>query len=171
MLPLKILKNIIKYPESRETKEAKALIEDLYNMGYSQNDIKEMTISRKDALNKLESLNIKKDTTLYEFYTNGLNEAGFLTPEEADDLYGLDEIYENYQIPHPLYAQYPQIGKRYLQISSAEGEHSYFYDKETDAVYSVDWSQLDDLNAGKLKPMFSSFYDFLEWYYSEEADE
>ena len=167
MLPLKISKNIIKYPESRITKESKELIEDLYGMGYSKNDIQKMTISQKDAQQKLKYLDVKKDKAFYEFYINGLNESKFSIPEEADNLYGLDEIYENYQNPHPLYVKYPQIGKRYLQISSSEGEHSYFYDKETDAIYSVDWSQLDDFNDGKLKPMFNSFYDFLEWYYSE----
>jgi hypothetical protein len=55
-----------------------------------------------------------------------------------------------------------------LQISSIEGEGSYFYDKKTDAVYDVDWGDMDDFMAGRLKPIFTSFYDFLEWYYSEE---
>ena len=168
MIPLKIYKNIIRYPENRATNEAKEIIEDLYNMGYSKDDINEMTISQEDAQEKLRRLNIKKNTVFYDFYMNGLNESNLSIPEEADELYGLDEIYESYKNSHPLYAQYPQIGKRYLQISSPEGEHSYFYDKETDAVYSVDWSQLEELNAGKLKPMFNSFYDFLEWYYGDE---
>jgi hypothetical protein len=53
-----------------------------------------------------------------------------------------------------------------LQISSIEGEGSYFYDKKTDAVYDVDWGDMDDFMAGRLKPIFTSFYDFLEWYYS-----
>jgi hypothetical protein len=43
-----------------------------------------------------------------------------------------------------------------------------FYDKKIDAVYEVDWGEMDDFMAGRLKPIFSSFYDFLEWYYNEE---
>ena len=69
-----------------------------------------------------------------------------------------------------MWKKYPQIGKRYLQLSSIEGEYSYFYDKETDALYGVDWGEMDDFMAGKLKPLFTSFYDFLEWYYSEEDE-
>ena len=114
-----------------------------------------------------EELGLKKiDSSFVDFYSFVISPLG-----KGGQLFDLEEILENYHTPHPLYAQYPQIGKRYLQISSPEGEHSYFYDKETDAVYSVDWSQLDDLNAGKLKPMFNSFYDFLEWYYDEEEDD
>ncbi|SSC08997.1 hypothetical protein [bacterium endosymbiont of Bathymodiolus sp. 5 South] len=87
--------------------------------------------------------------------------------DNADCLYGLEEICEDYK--QSFHADdYPNITDRYLQISSIEGEGSYFYDKKTDAVYDVDWGDMDDFMAGRLKPIFTSFYDFLEWYYSEE---
>jgi hypothetical protein len=41
-------------------------------------------------------------------------------------------------------------------ISSIEGESSYFYDKKIDAVYEVDWGEMDDFMAGRLKPIFTS---------------
>ncbi len=127
-------------------------------------ETKSLDITEKTRTWFKKNLGIKNTNSAFvEFYSFVISPIG-----KGGQLFDLEEILESYQNPHPLYAKYPQIGKRYLQISSAEGEHSYFYDKETDAVYSVDWSQLDDLNAGKLKPMFNSFYDFLEWYYSED---
>jgi hypothetical protein len=111
-------------------------------------------------------MGVKKNTAFYEFFINYAEES---FNEEADLLYGLDEIYEDYK--NPFWAdKYPNITDRYLQISSIEGEHSYFYDKETDAVYSVDWGEMDDLIAGKLEPQWKSFYDFLEWYYCEDEE-
>ncbi|WP_263834051.1 hypothetical protein [Sulfurospirillum oryzae] len=81
----------------------------------------------------------------------------------------LKEIVEEYR--HPFWGdKYPGIEQKYLRISSIEGEGSYFYDKETDAVYEVEWKDMDDFMAGKLQPLFTSFYDFLEWYYSEENE-
>jgi len=128
--------------------------------GISNDYLDSISITIQEAERLLKKIGVKPQSAFYEFYKRFKN--------SASELYNLEEILENYKNPHPLYAQYPQIGKRYLQISSPEGEHSYFYDKETDAVYSVDWSQLEELNAGKLKPMFNSFYDFLEWYYGDE---
>ena len=82
-------------------------------------------------------------------------------------MYDLEEILQNYN--QPFWGQkYPGIEQRYLQLSSIEGEYSYFYDKETDALYGVDWKDMDDFIAGKHTPLFTSFYDFLEWYYSED---
>jgi hypothetical protein len=61
------------------------------------------------------------------------------------------------------------LHKDYCLFSSILCSGSYFYDKKTDAVYDVDWGEMDDFMAGKLKPIFTSFYAFLEWYYSEEG--
>jgi len=76
-------------------------------------------------------------------------------------IYSLDEILEEsknrFWVPPPK-----KIEKRYLQLSSIEGEGSYFYDKETNALYDVDWQDMDDFITGKLKPLLTSFYDFLE---------
>ena len=88
---------------------------------------------------------------------------------EKSCLFDLDAIFDAYE--NPFWGdQYPGIEKKYLQLSSIEGEYSYFYDKETDAMYGVDWDEMDDLIAGKLKPLVTSFYDFLEWYYTEDEE-
>ena len=155
-------KNMLR-PSKKTDYFSKEDLDDFIKQGIPKEYLDSISITLNEAEEILRKLGISSQSIFYEFYKKFKN--------TGSELYNLEEILENYQNPHPLYAQYPQIGKRYLQISSAEGEHSYFYDKETDAVYSVDWSQLDDLNAGKLKPMFNSFYDFLEWYYSEEDED
>ena len=58
-------------------------------------------------------------------------------------------------------------GSRYLRFTSIEGEGSYFYDVETDAVYDVKWGEEELMESGQKQPWFTSFYDFIEWYYSD----
>lgn len=114
-----------------------------------------------EALQVLNELKIKNNTAFYEFYYRFIS--------SFTELMNLKEIVEEYR--HPFWGdKYPGIGQKYLRISSIEGEGSYFYDKETDAVYDVEWKDMDDFMAGKLQPIFTSFYDFLEWYYSEENE-
>ena len=123
---------------------------------------------KKYSKKALKTIGLKKETTFYKYYHD------FYDLPDSDncpgeELYGLKEILEDYKDPF-WGEKYPGIEKKYLQFTSIEGEGSYFYDKQTDAVYDVDWNQMDDFMQGKLKPWFNSFYDFLEWYYSE-ADE
>ncbi len=125
-------------------------------------------LTLKEAADILDKMRIKKDTTFYNYYLNFLP-SGAHFRGDSDLLYDLDEIYEDYK--QPFWSRYKEIGERYLQLSSIEGEWSYFYDKETDAVYGVDWSEMDDFINGKLEPLFNSFYDFLEWYYSDDNEE
>ena len=46
--------------------------------------------------------------------------------------------------------EYPDISQKFLQLSSIEGEGSYFYEIATDSVFDVAWGD-----------------DFLNWYYSD----
>ncbi len=113
-----------------------------------------------------ENLGLKYlDSAFVDYFSFAIGGNG-----KGDELYGLEEILEDYKQPY-WGDKYPGIQKRYLQLSSIEGEYSYFYDKETDALYGVDWGEMEDFINGKLKPLFTSFYDFLEWYYSEEEEE
>ncbi len=126
----------------------------------------EVVLSQKSREWFRDNLGLKYiDSAFVDYFSFAIGGNG-----KGDELYGLDEIIENYKKPFYLWEQYPEIGKRYLQISSIEGEGSYFYDKETDYLYGVDWGEMDDFMVGKLKPLFTSFYDFLEWYYSEEEE-
>jgi hypothetical protein len=112
-----------------------------------------------------DNLGIKKlNSAFIDFYSFCVGGCG--PNSKADCLFTLEEILENAKAP--FHSKYSQIGKRYLQLSSIEGEYSYFYDTETDYIYGIYWNEMDDFFVkGKLsKPLFTSFYDFLEWYYT-----
>ncbi len=132
---------------------------------FDKNDVVLTKESREWFRNELGLKNI--DSAFVDFYSFCVGGCGSRT--DADCLYTLEEILEDYKNPF-WEEQYPNIQDRYLRISSIEGEGSYFYDKETDAVYDVDWNQMDDLVSGKLKPQWKSFYDFLEWYYGKDEE-
>lgn len=59
-------------------------------------------------------------------------------------------------------------GSRYLRFTSIEVEGSYFYDVESDAVFDVSWGEEELLDLGQKQPCFTSFSNFLEWYYSDD---
>ena len=99
---------------------------------------------------------------LYSFYIGGFGPC-----ELAPPLYTLEEVLESYKSPFWL-EDCAGIEKRYLQISSIEGEHSLFFDKYTDQVFSVKWSEMNKLISGELIPRFKSFDDFLLWYFCVE---
>jgi hypothetical protein len=110
-----------------------------------------------------ENLGIQNlDSTFIDFYSFAIGGNG-----KGDELFDLERIIEESQNSF-WKDKYPNLTDRYLQLSSIEGEGSYFYDKKTDVVYDVDWNQMDDFVSGKLKPKWKSFYDFLEWYYNED---
>jgi len=167
MLPHNVIPYVIKRPHSRNSEEGIDRINKLKSINYSDMNIINTIISQEDANNTLRKLGIKEDTIFYEFYLNFGDEA---SAYRIELLYSLGEIIENHKTPF-WGDKYPGIEKRYLILSSIEGEYSYFYDKETDALYGVDWGEMDDFMAGKLDPLFTSFYDFLEWYYSEEDED
>ena len=133
---------------------------------YDKNEVILSNESRKWFKNNLGIMDL--DSAFIDFYSFSVGGCG--TRNNADCLLTLEQIIENYK--NPFWGdKYPNIEKRYLQLSSIEGEYSYFYDKETDALYGVDWGEMDDFMNGNLKPLFTSFYDFLEWYYGEEDED
>ena len=103
-------------------------------------------------------------SSFVDFYSFCVGGCG--SNEELDCLNTLEQIIEDYK--NPFWGdKFPEIEKRYLQLTSIESEYSYFYDKNTDALFGVDWADMDDFVAGKIEPLFSTFYDFLEYYYDE----
>jgi hypothetical protein len=167
MLPKNTQNNVILRPKNRNESRVQEEINWYLNNGYSNDEISKIIITENEANNILNKLGISPTSTFFEYYLNYCEE-----PEayRVEDIYGLSQIRDDYN--QPFWAdKYPNIQERYLQLSSIEGEYSYFYDKQTDALYGVDWGEMDDFIAGKLKPLFTSFYDFLEWYYSEEDEE
>ena len=132
---------------------------------FEKNDVV-LTRESREWFNK--ELGLKKiDSSFVDYYSFAVGGCG--EKDNADCLCTLEQILEDYKNPF-WKEQYPNLTDRYLRISSIEGQGSYFYDKETDAVYDVGWDEMDDFMAGKLKPLFTSFYDFLEWYYGDEDE-
>jgi len=153
-------------PTDRNRIDIKKYIAALVQQGMPKEALESLIITKDEAKNVLDEMGVKKNTPFYEFYANFIS-TDSSEKEYADPIFDLDEIYDNYK--NSFWAEeYPGITDRYLQLSSIEGEGSYFYDKKTDAVYDVDWSEMDDFMAGKLEPRWKSFYDFLEWYYGED---
>lgn len=165
MLPENIYKFRNKFPENRDSNEYKKLIDDYIEIGYDLNDIESFIVTRYDARNVMNGLGINQDSAFYEYYLDGYENP---SSGEKVPLYGLQEILD--EAKDPYWKQYAQIGKRYLQLSSIEGEWSYFYDRDTDAVYGVDWGEMDDFAEEKLSPLFDSFNDFLVSYYSDNNE-
>jgi len=103
-----------------------------------------------------EEVGVKsRDSAFVDFYTA----MAIPVVGKGEELLTLERIIELNEVQN-------DEAKRYLQISSIEGEGSYFFDKESDAVFDVSWGDEEDLKCGKLTPLYDSFYDFLEWYYS-----
>ncbi len=51
-------------------------------------------------------------------------------------------------------------------LTTAEGEGAYLYDIMSGVIYDFGLQQRRELASGKLKPRWTSFYKFLEWYLS-----
>ena len=115
-----------------------------------------------------ESLNVcLPDSSFINFY----NIVAFIPIGRGEELSTLNQIIADYKEPYMLEElkdKYPEASKRFIQFTSIEVGGSYFYDNQTDAVYDVTWGQEEDMINSVLDPWFTSFYAFLEWYYSEE---
>ncbi|HHD79432.1 MAG TPA: hypothetical protein ENK98_07365 [Epsilonproteobacteria bacterium] len=170
MLPEIVLRNINQLPINKLDPLYTELINDAVKNGISraimESDKYLLQEERKRALKNM-GIDEEKNDVFLEFYLNG---AEYPKAYRIETLVSLEEILDDYK--NPFWGdEYPGIEQRYLRISSIEGEGSLFYDKKTDAVYDVDWNEMDDLIAGTLEPKFNSFYDFLEWYYGDEDEE
>lgn len=98
-----------------------------------------------------------------EFYSLFVGGCG--PREEADPIFTLDELLESNENPY-WEQEYTGFGKKYLQLTSIEGEHSLFYAKETDKVYGASWEEMGDLANETLPETFENFHVFLEWYFN-----
>lgn len=160
-------KNYLKLlPTDNSDSEVQAKIEKFRNM-YGDKYVESIIWTQEDAKSVLAQLGFDSDSCIYNFYLNVID-----LPEcyRSQEIYGLSEILDDYKTP--FWGQkYPNIQDRYLLLSSIEGEFSYFYDKDSDAVYGVDWGDMSDFVAGSVNPIFDTFYSFLEWYYSEEDED
>lgn len=62
------------------------------------------------------------------------------------------------------------LPKAYIPLDSFEGEYGYFYNRETDEVLGLGLGQpMKEFAEGRLKPQWSTFNEFLEWYFDVTA--
>ncbi len=62
------------------------------------------------------------------------------------------------------------VPKPFLALTSIEGNGIDLYHRESEAVYDVEFGQFEDLEAGTLKPIATSFSKFLEWCMAQEDE-
>lgn len=105
------------------------------------------------------------DSAFVDYYTI----VGFPPLGRGDELVTLENIEALSTDAYPDLAAHPHLYgiEDFLRISSIEGEGSYFYNRKTDAVHDASWGQEPDMVSGKLEPKFSSFAEFLDWYYGD----
>lgn len=100
----------------------------------------------------LEKMNINKNTQFYKYFA----EFGGFNNEligDYEEVMSIDEIY-NYNFPSEnnfWNAEYPDINKQFLMLSSIEGGGSYFYSVLDEKIYDVSFSDMNNLINGSLK--------------------
>lgn len=133
---------------------------------YGDDYVESIVWTQEDARGILLKLGISEEKLFHIFYLNIIE-----LPEcyRSEDIYGLSEMFEDYRNPF-WGSKFKDIEEKYLQFSSIEGEYSYFYDKKNDSIYGIGWQDMEKFVNGKMRPLFNTFCEFLQWYYSNEDE-
>lgn len=132
--------------------------------GYNVPDIdyERMIVSQEQAVAHLRRLGVLEGSLFFEI----MSRYRAIPLGQGEELNTLEQIVENVNDYCVWDDDYPKFSEKYLELSSIEGEGSYFYDKATDAVYDVNWGDMPEFVGGRIPPTWISFKEFLEWYYS-----
>ena len=103
--------------------------------------------TKEQAEKKLTDLGVSNNSLFYEVFCN----YRFFPSGNGEELHNLHSIEGEYD--------------GFLQLSSPEGEGSYFYSIESDEVFDVEWGEEEELITNQLEPKWASFSEFLIWYY------
>ena len=103
--------------------------------------------TKSQAEKRLTELGISTNSLFYKVFCS----YRFFPSGNGEELYNL----------HSMESEYDG----FLQLSSSEGEGSYFYSIKTDGVFDVEWGEEEELITSQLKPKWASFNEFLLWYY------
>jgi len=162
LIPSNVKKHINILPKNKDNKTLVENIKEFRGV-YGDDYVDSIIWCQEDAKKVISHLGIDHHSTFSFFYLHA-----FELPEafRSEELYGLSEIFEDFKDSF-WEGRYTEINSRYIQLSSIEGEFSYFYDKKTDAVYGVDWIDMNSFIKGELPSLFPTFFIFLEWYFSE----
>lgn len=124
-------------------------------------DFTKMIITKMQAEETLRSLGVNQDSLFYQVHSQFRH----FPIGQGEELHNLGNI--NKVAGRAFWEEeYPGFSEEYLELSSPEGEGSYFYKIDTEEVYDASWNEMDDLNNGRLNPKWASYQEFLEWYYS-----
>ena len=61
-----------------------------------------------------------------------------------------------------------ELPENFICFTSCQGEGGYLYDRDTGAVWDFDLADREDFIAGRQKPAWNSFFEFMNWYLGEE---
>ena len=121
-----------------------------------------------EAVNQaLEELGIPLNSEFGEFFREYVI-TGYVGPGSKDELCDLlsptPRILLATQFVHEVW----ELPENYICFSSIQGEGGYLYDRATGAVWDFDLADREDFIAGRQKPAWNSFFEFMSWYLSEE---
>lgn len=120
-----------------------------------------MIITQDEACLALEKIGVQTGSLFFEVFSIVRN----FTIGVGEELNTLDQIVKSSQDSF-WNDEFPGFSEKYLELSSIEGEGSYFYCKSLDSVYDVGWDEMKAFVEGEVEPSWLSFDVFLAWYYN-----
>jgi hypothetical protein len=124
--------------------------------------------SNSEAANQaLEELGIPLNSEFGEFfreYVITLFDSDVSDEELSDLLSPTKQILVGTQFVHEVW----KLPENFICFSSCQGEGGYLYDRDTGTVWDFDLADRDDFIAGRQKPAWNSFFEFMSWYLTEE---
>lgn len=121
------------------------------------------TLEYEEALRKLA---IPLDSDFAKFYLHVEDGPTFLS--RGKELYHICwfMINSDYMLSMRSTHEALKLPEAYIPLDSFEGEYGYFYNRQTDEVLCLGLGQeWHDFMQGKLQPQWSSFNQFLLWYF------
>lgn len=114
-----------------------------------------------DVKAHLNSLGVAFESMFAEFFLLG-KEGPYFTDQNTKELDSLEEIVENTDYVVEEF----QIPASYISLGSTDGESLLLYRKNDEAVFYIDWNQVDLLQQGRLAPDWRDFDEYLNYYFS-----
>ena len=123
-------------------------------------------VKRQDlslALSGLSDLGIEKDTQFAKFYSK--YQGPFTSPRPIEELLDIGVPTNEIMQQSEYVCDSFDIPNSFICLTTTESEGFFLYDKKTEAVYDVNYQDIDDFLSNKLPPKWKDFNDFLEWYF------
>jgi hypothetical protein len=124
---------------------------------------KHIVSGRASTLETLRSLGVPSGSELEYFYLNHGAGAvsGWYELNEPEQLrewteYAHDEL---------------EVATQFIALTGIEGDGITLYDRDSGAVFDVEYGQFDSLGDGSLQPVGTTFQEFLRWCMARETEE